>query len=896
MGQAVKAAAARNPAQLLRDVADLASSPVYVLDLEGRYLFANRRWEALLGVQRGECVGRSREDLFPVGDRAIAERRKNDLEVVRRGRPVTFEESNEEEDGTHTYLSVKYPLRDEVGRVYAIAGISTDITERKRLEQALSESRGLLQSTLDAIPAAVLHIDPDGTILAANRAALVGRNDLTATDLVGRKLRDVLAPALVERRLGLLDQVVRSDSCVRFEDRVGDRSYESFMGPVGAGNAIRDCVVMVSRDVSARERTRAAIEQSRDDLARAETMALLGSYRLERGADEYICSDGIFRIIGRPRESFTVTASSILGLLQPDDLPIIDRYRHALSASEEPAPVTLRLFRGDGRMIHVQAWSKPLFDAGGAVVGWFGTLQDVTARVQAEAALKEQAGLERLRRSIAQAPVALAMFDRDMRYLSYSQRWLVEHGVPCRDLIGMSAYDVVAGIPERWREADRRALAGEVVRSDEDRWERPDGSVRWMRWENRPWRDAQGEVGGVVIYAEDITARKEAEARAQRMEEQLRQAQKMEAVGQLTCGIAHDFNNLLAVIIGGLELISEEAARGLPAEQELIEAAIRSGRRGQELVHRLLAFSRQMPLRPEPTSVDQLVLDTLRLLQRTLGAAIEIDVSLNVGPAMVLVDRGRFASALVNLALNARDAMPEGGRLRIETARRPAAPAGDTDAGQRSVAEHISIVVSDTGRGMTEEIRRRAFDPFFTTKPEGTGLGLGMVHGFVEQSGGHIEIASAAGGGTEVTIRLPLSPAIESGAEDAGVLPAATDKRKVVLLVEDDDDVRAVTAAHLKRLGYLVRGAASGDEAIAAIESPQTIDVMLTDIMLRGGIDGIALLKEVLRVRPNMGVLCMSGLVPTEKSMRWLRAQNIRLLEKPFARAQLADALRELEL
>ncbi len=298
------------------------------------------------------------------------------------------------------------------------------------------------------------------------------------------------------------------------------------------------------------------------------------------------------------------------------------------------------------------------------------------------------------------------------------------------------------------------------------------------------------------------------------------QAQKMEAVGQLTAGMAHDFNNLLAVIRGSLGFVRDAAKRGVTADPELVDAALRATRRGRDLVQRLLAFARQAPLRAEPTVVDQLVLDTLRLLQRTLGADIDIVTHLDAKAATVLVDRNQLVNVLLNLALNARDAMPEGGQLTISTACRPTRSIGAERPTRSATGEDVCISIVDTGMGMSDEVRNRAFEPFFTTKQEGlgSGLGLSMVHGFVQQSKGAIEVDSKVGEGTRFTIRLPRVEATGRTEEDPGADVAAVSREKSVLLVEDDPDVRVVMAAQLKQLGYQVHAVATGFEAVTWIE------------------------------------------------------------------------------
>jgi len=545
-------------------------------------------------------------------------------------------------------------------------------------------------------------------------------------------------------------------------------------------------------DISERKQAESLIEESRSNLARAETMALLGHFKFENESSKLTWSAGVYRIFGKSPALFTPTLSDSLELIHPDDRPALKQYHLDVIAGIDISRRTLRATKHDGQIIHIEFWSMPIRAIDGSVTGMFGTLQDVTVRKQAEEVLAQ--ANEQLEKRVAERTTELA---EEMRRREEAQMTLI-------------------------------------------------------------------------------------------------QMQKMDAVGHLTAGIAHDFNNLLAVIQGSLSFVDAAAARGLTAETELIDAALRATRRGRDLIQRLLAFSRQAPLRAEPTIVDQLVLDTLRLLQRTLGEGIEIVPRLDAAAAIISVDRNQLANSLLNLALNARDAMLEGGQLTIATTCKPAQWAATEGPARWPTGEEVCITVSDTGVGMTEDVRQRVLEPFFTTKADGlgTGLGLSMVHGFVEQSGGHIDIDSAEGSGTTITIHLPkINPTSQAGETDTVPGPSPTGKEKTVLLVEDDPDVRIVTAAQLKQLGYKVHAVANGMEAIDAITSPAKIDLTLTDIVLPGGIDGVTLVKEAMLARPGMGVLCISGYDPTQKHRKWLEIQNIQFLEKPFSIGQLAQAL-----
>jgi PAS domain S-box-containing protein len=690
------------------------------------------------------------------------------------------------------------------------------------------------------------------------------------------------------------------------------------------GKAVRDAanrpvrMVGTITDITERKQADALIEESRNNLERAEIMALLGHYKLVQGETAIKWSEGVYRIFSKQPGHFTPKLPAVLNLMHPDDRPALEQYRHDVLAGLEPPRITLRAVMNDGQIKYVECWSKPIRASDGTVTGLFGTLQDVTARKQSEALLEES------RDNLARAEMVARLGHYHYKCASDEYAW----SESVYRIMGKSPDSftpTLSAILELFHPDDRPALEQqrrdvlmgiEPPRSTK-RVVKDNGQIIYVEGWATPIRASDGSVTGMFGTIQDVTARKQAEqllARTnQELEERvaertaelaqemrrreeaqmtLAQMQKMEAVGQLTAGMAHDFNNLLAVIQGSLGFVEAAAARGLTAEQDLIDAALRATRRGRELVQRLLAFSRQAPLKAQPTAIDQLVLDTLRLLQRTLGEEIEIVTRLDAAAAVASVDRNQLANALLNLALNARDAMSAGGQLTIATRCQPAQSAAADGAARWPTGEEICIVVGDTGDGMTEEARQRAFEPFFTTKPDGlgTGLGLSMVQGFVEQSGGHIEIDSASGRGTTITIRLPRIAAVSEADEPAMDLSTA-DREKTVLLVEDDPDVRTVTAAQLKQLGYKVHAVATGMEALDLIVSPATIDITLTDIVLPGGIDGVALVKEVMRARPGMGILCMSGYDPTQKNSKWFKVQNIEFLEKPFSSGRLAQAL-----
>jgi signal transduction histidine kinase len=417
---------------------------------------------------------------------------------------------------------------------------------------------------------------------------------------------------------------------------------------------------------------------------------------------------------------------------------------------------------------------------------------------------------------------------------------------------------------------------------------RPDDArtARHLIASARPIFADAGQVEGAVAVYHEITA-------LRATERQLRQAQKMEAIGQLTGGIAHDFNNLLTVIIGMNGILAEAVAHD-PALRETAAMIDEAADRGAQMINNLLAFARRQPLQPRAIDLADMVRSATKLLSSSLGEQIEIRSSTEEGLWPAMVDPGQLTNAILNLALNARDAMRDAGKLTIEAGNVVLDDAYAQMHGEVQPGDYVMIAVSDTGSGIPAADLERIFEPFFSTKKKdgGTGLGLSMVYGFVKQSGGHIKVYSEPGQGTTMRLYLPRAPGSAMTSHSIATPDGDTGTERI-LLVEDDALVRGSAVAQLRSLGYRVTAAATGPEALAVLDSGAEFDLLFTDVILPGGMNGSQLAGEVARRRPAMKILYTSGYTENAIVHHGRLDAGVRLLAKPYRKVQLARSVRE---
>ncbi len=488
---------------------------------------------------------------------------------------------------------------------------------------------------------------------------------------------------------------------------------------------------------------------------------------------------------------------------------------------------------------------------------------------------------------------AVAVHDRDLRYIYVSRRYLEEYGVKETDIIGRHHYEVFPDLPEKWRAVHRRALAGETSAADRDPYVREDGTQEWTCWECRPWYEADGGIGGIIVYTEVITDRIKAEEQQQELQFRLAQAQKMESIGRLAGGVAHDFNNMLTVILGYARSALDEIEPSSPIYPYLQEI-FQAGTRSADITRQLLAFARRQAIAPRVLDMNQTVEEMLNMLGRLMGEDVRLIWRPSARAGSVKMDPSQLDQILANLCVNARDAIQGVGQITIETDVQTFDEAYCALHPGYLSGEFVMLAVSDDGCGMDRDTLKNLFEPFYTTKPagKGTGLGLSTVYGIVTQNRGFINVYSEPGRGSTFRIYLPREfssedrPASEKPGE---VIPRG---HETILLVEDEPAILEMTRMMLNRQGYHVLAAATPTEALELAEGyAEDIHLVLTDVVMPE-MNGRDLADRMTELYPGMKRLFMSGYTTNVIVHQGVLDDGIVFVQKPFSMAELAAKVR----
>jgi len=890
--------ALRREREFIRLVLDTDPNLIFVKDAAGRFVLVNKALADLYGTTTEDLVGRKPGEDLPA-PHELQEYQRIEQEVLRTGCSVALDETNTRADGTARWFhTIKVPLALPDGTTHLL-GIAADITERKKAEDAwrASEARTLavVQTALDCI----IMIDHEGRILKFNPAA-ERTFGYTREEALGREMAELIIPQEYrDAHRAALRRYLQTGNGVVIGRRLelpairkgGERFVAELSISCNPGNP--PTFTGFLRDVTDRKRAEDALREERDRFARlaAVSPGVIHAFRVRPDGTSCFpyASPRIADIYGVPPAALAEDASAIRNLFHPDD---IEQLQETLAESIR----TMSVWHCEYRVRHpvkgeiwVEGWSTPAREPDGGIL-WHGVLTDVTERKRTDSALRQ--AQERLQSVISSSPAVLYTLTLEGNQIR-GIAWMSEN---VRSMLGYSPEETTstAWWVENLHPDDRErvmTLTGQELLStgranNEYRFRHRDGQYRWVRSEMRLVPDAAGNPVHAVGSWSDITGHKQ-------IEEQFHQSQKMEAVGRLAGGVAHDFNNLLTVINGYADLLMTNIPATNPNHVPAKEIR-NAGERAAGLTAQLLAFSRKAIIEPKVLDLNDVISQSTKLLRRLIGEDITLVTVLTSGPANVKVDPGQIEQVVMNLAVNARDAMPTGGRLTIETRIMYVAAEEATDL-DLEPGQYVRLTVTDTGAGMSTEVKARIFEPFFTTKEagKGTGLGLAMVYGIVKTYRGHIGVESEPGVGTTFTILLPARadvPYVPPKSTER-VIPKGTE---TVLLVEDEPGVRAVAKLALTMQGYTVLEASGGVEAIRVAEQhSEPIHILVTDVVMPG-MSGREVAETLRRVRTNLKVLYMSGYTDDAVVRHGIVEATDAFLQKPFAPRALAQKVRSL--
>ena len=897
----------------LRMALESTTEGVIVLDRCWRFSFLNGHAKALIGRGR-DLLGQVVWEVFPgLAGTSFGNAYRAAME---QNVPTRAEGYYAPLNGY--YEARVYPSQDGVTVFYH------DQTEERRIAVALTDSNTRLRLAQEAAGIGIWEYDSltNAMTWSPEQYRLHGLDPAAGPPTFPQWLELVHPedrPAIFDTTAAAAEQSAGS-TLFRFEFRIRRGSDGGLRWLAALGRLVTDApgrpfrLIGVNLDVTERRQVEEDLRRTTALLHAIGTCSADPIYAKDAEGRFLFANPAVLAVIGK-------TADEVIGhsdaewhhdpeqaaAVMANDRRIIDSGQvERLEEIFEAAGMGRRVFRSS---------KAPLRMEDGRVLGVVAVSSDVTQLKEAEAALRQSETLLRL--FIDRAPAAIAMFDTEMRYLAVSRRFALDYriadGRP-EALVGRSHYQLFPEVPEHWRAIHRRVLAGETLSAEDDTFCRHDGRIDWQRWEMVPWRHADGRIGGALLFSEIVTERKAAELALRQLTTELEQrvreevdareaaqvraahAERMQALGQLAGGIAHDFNNVLQAIEGAGTLI-EQRAEERAEIRRLARVVIEAVDRGTSITRRLLAFGRRGGLRPTAVDVAALVNGLHEILTHTLGAAIDVHVRLEAGLPPLLADKGQLETVLVNLATNARDAMPEGGRLTLSAEADFASPDGPAGL---APGRYIRLAVADTGVGMDAETLAHAGEPFFTTKPlgAGTGLGLPMAKGFARQSGGALRVESSPGRGTRVKLWLPVAAADQLAAPPGAPVPGtckATMSGRV-LVVDDENLVREMLAQTLENAGFTVLLAADGTEALALLTAGEVVDVLVTDLSMPG-IDGLAVIRTAQERHPDLPAVLLTGYAAEDSAVIAIGGAitgAFSLLRKPIRAHDLVDRIQTL--
>ncbi len=875
-------AAVRRNASLLNALFDSLPGPLFYKDSNGLFLGCNAAFAEFLGLPKERIIGKSVFDVYP-DDVAKLYRRKDD-ELFSAGGLQVYETQAKYADGTFHDMEVrKARFNDENGRPAGIIGTWFDVTERKRSQQALRESEEKFRALVENTPDSIIRLDRNLRTLYVSPGTTVFTS-MTTEFMTGKTPREM---GLAEEHRAIWETNVQAvfDSGVPVETEydlelsVGRKIIDWRLFPEFDADGTVASVLSIARDITAHRK----MEHDYRSLFNA----MINGFALH----EIVCEehgkpiDYRFLAVNPAFERLTgLSAKTLIGRTVLEVLPgteatWIETYGRVALTGE---PVHFEEYSAElGKYFEVNAYQ--------AREGQFACIfADVTERKEAEKALR--AKTEELDRFFSVNPDPLCITDFKGNILRFNKAWEAVLGYDSSEMQRLKFLDIIH--PDDLyasRNVIQLLTSGEDIYDFVNRYRCKDGSYRYLEWRATPFEDR------IYAAARDITERRKNEEERHKLEAQLTQAQKMESVGRLAGGVAHDFNNMLAIILGYLDLVLLD----LPPDDTDIRPQLmevqRAAARARDLTRQLLAFGRKQMLEIKSVNINDLVVEFGRMIRRLIGEDIEVATMLAPDVGEVNVDPTQIEQILMNLSVNARDAMEDGGKLTIETAAVTLNEEYERTHTDIPAGEYVMLAVSDTGHGMDAETARFVFEPFFTTKDrgKGTGLGLATVYGIVKQHGGAVWVYSEPGSGTTFKIYLPRTREQLNRIDPEASPEDFMTGSGTILVAEDDPVVRKLVCGMLAGKGYDVIESTDVQDAVHLAARKEPIHLLLTDVIMPG-LSGKQVYERVAELQPGIKVLYMSGYTENVVAHHNVLDQGVNYLQKPFTRQSLMEKVRKV--
>lgn len=796
-----------------------------------------------------------------------------------------------------TYFDIEYiPVFDDSGNVVRIAVVGRDRTELMKQLEALQESQAMLKRTEQIANLGGSFIDFENQSVTWTEQVYamheVGSDYVPDINtLFNDFFSEDQMPALREWQERTLVEEGPQEITVQMTTAKGNKRWiRSIAFPVREDDKVTGIHAII-QDISENYELQHQLQQSEEKFRSLveEVNAVVWEVSLNPLRYTYL-SPQVSKMTGYPMEE-CFKEHFMERIMHPDDLQTCQNKIYANLAAGENFSLEYRIIKANGEIMWIHDNSRPFKDAEGNIIGTRGVFVDITETKEMQKGLDEASRAIQNYQHVLDQHAIVSMADAEGRYTYVNEKFVEITGYSKEELLGKT---IEAILPAFYKPEFYENLANTLnslqVWQGEICQEKKNGELFWTNTTILPVANSKGEIESNITIRSDITELK-------RTEQALRNTQKMEVIGQLTGGVAHDFNNLLNIIIGNLELMEMDPV----AEQkvgDLIKNIKSAANRGAVLTRRLLNYSHKAPVDSEILDLNICLSNLKELISKSLTAMVQVEMDLEENAWLIEVDQGDLEDSIINLSINASDAMPAGGKLIFRTRNYVLHDTEFRGNEKLQPGQYVELSIEDSGSGIDQELLDKIFDPYFSTKPsdKGSGLGLAMVFGFVKRSHGQIFVQSSPGSGSLFQIYFPKSaktPGNETSVVEKTKESSDANHQEVILLVDDEKEILEITRLNLERMGYSVLSCSNGEEAKEVIESDQDIDLLLTDVVMPGSLDGYQLAREAVQLRPDIKLLFTTGyskVVPDFNLFEW----NDITLQKPYKRAELSKKVREI--